>query len=75
MLVTSIVQAFNVTNKWVFSLFCNVLLSRDAQPYASTPRVLLEDGGRERRDEGDMRRARKHKDARPCCLQYGATGT
>ena len=48
-------QKFSVTNKSVFDLFCNVLLSREAQGDASVARVLLEDGGRERGDDGDVK--------------------
>ena len=59
--VSSIVPAFNVINKWVLGLFCNVLSSREAQQDASVTQVLLEDGGQETRDKGDARHAGHHR--------------
>ena len=51
------------------------MLSQDAQPDVSAPRVLPEDGRRERWDEGDVRRARDHGDAGPWLFVVWTTGT
>ena len=50
-----IVPIFCVNNKLVFGLFCSVLFSREAQADASVIRVLPEDGGQERWDDGDVK--------------------
>ena len=63
--MSSIVQTFSVTNKWVFGSFCSLLLSLETQPDASMTRVLPKDGGRERQNERDVRRAGYHRDAGP----------
>ena len=63
--MSSTVQTFSVTNKWVFGLFGSVLLSQEAQPDPSMTRVLPEDEGREIRDEGNVRRARHQMDVGP----------
>ena len=73
--LSSIVQTFSVTNKWVFGVFCSVLLSREARPNVSATQVLPKDGGRERRDEFNMRHARNHRGAGPRLLHYGAART